>query len=101
MSDPISFYQHQVVKYSEQLQLTKNRLYTSSLVRLFVFILAAIVIYFFFDNSKVIIATILVTIVIFLYLVSRHTDLQDRQKLESALTAINETEIEVLNRNFH
>lgn len=101
MHDPLLFYQEQLAKYNERLQSVKEQLLRSSLLRLAVFGLAAVALYLTYGSIKISIAIVLVTITVFLYLVSRHTDLQNRQKLFRALAAINKTEIEVLARNFH
>ncbi|HET8737551.1 MAG TPA: DNA mismatch repair protein MutS [Pricia sp.] len=101
MQDLVSFYQNQIQKYTDDLAQIKKRLFASSMVRLAVFCLAGIGIYLAFGNIKWVLAILLVAIALFLYLVSRHQDLQyERDRLRTLIT-INETEIKVLKRDFH
>jgi DNA mismatch repair ATPase MutS len=101
MQDCFLFYTEQIKKHKTALSLVKQRLFASSMIRLVVFVLAATSIYFLFGNTQMISGIVLVTFVLFLFLVSRHTDLQYRRDKLLALIRLNETEIEVLNRSFH
>lgn len=101
MQDLLSFYQDQIQKYARELSKLKKQLFASSMLRLFIFLLAAFGIYFFFGNTKWMLSIILITIVLFLYLVSRHSNLQYKRDRLKTLVDINETEIRVLQRNFH
>ncbi len=101
MTNPTIFYKQQIETHSEELQRLKRKLAFSSSIRLLVFLLACFGVYFFFGNAKAVIAVIVVAIVIFIYLVSKHSGLQYQRDLKKALIAQNETELEVLNRAFH
>jgi len=101
MQDLIAFYQNQIQKYTTELSKKQKQLWASSMLRLTVFVLAVIGLYFLKGNIKFVVAIILVTIILFLYLVSRHTDLQSKRDKLKALIKINETEIKVLQRDFH
>ncbi|MBT0606801.1 MutS-related protein [Aequorivita echinoideorum] len=101
MTSPSEFYKNQITIHTEALQKLKKQLAFSSTLRLLVFLVACAAIYFFFGNVKIIIATILLTVAIFVYLVSKHSSLQQKRDLEKALISQNEIELEVLNRNFH
>ncbi len=101
MQDLASFYQNQIQKYSEELSRIKKLLFASSMIRLAVFCLAGLGIYLVFGNTKWVLAIILGAIVLFLFLVSRHSNLQYKRDRLKALIQINETEIKVLARNFH
>ncbi len=101
MSHPSEFYKLQIEIHSEELQKIKGKLVVSSSLRLAVFLLACLGIYFFFGNAKLIIATIVVAIAVFVYLVSKHSGLQYERDLKTALIAQNETELAVLGRVFN
>jgi len=101
MQNLASFYQNQIKKHSEALSLVKKQLRVSSTIRLLVFIITAVAIYLLFDNTKIVFGIALTGIITFLFLVSRHTDLQYQRDKLLALKEINETEIKVLNRDFH
>lgn len=101
MNKPIDFYKQQIETHSEELQSLKRKLALSSTIRLVVFLLGCFGIYFFFGNAQGIIAVIVVAIVLFIYLVSKHSELQYQRDLRKALIDQNEIELEVLNRAFH
>ncbi len=101
MQNLSSFYQGQIEKYSTRLSQVKKQLFASSMIRLAVFCLAALGIYLVFGTTKWIVAILLFTIILFVFLVSRHTDLQYKRDKIKALIRINETEVEVLDRNFN
>lgn len=100
MQDRSLFYTEQIQKHKTALSLVKQRLFASSMIRLAVFTGAAFGIYVLFGNTQMVWGIVLVTFVLFLFLVSRHTDLQYQRDKLQALLRLNETEIEVLNRNF-
>ncbi len=101
MQDLYSFYKSQIEKHSMQLSLVKKRLFVSSMARLAVFCLAVFGVYMVLGSTKMVLAIVLGAIVIFLFLVSRHTDLQYQRDKLKALLKINGIEIKVLDRNFH
>jgi hypothetical protein len=70
------------------------------LLRFLVFSTAVIGVYFFRSNAQLMLATGIVALVIFLFLLSRHTYLQHRRDKVNALLAINEDEIAILERKF-
>lgn len=95
------FYKNQIDRHQQALDLVKKQLFTSSMVRLAVFCACVFGVYFFFGQTKWVLGILLVTLAFFLFLVSRHTELQYQRDKLKALIKINTTEIEVLNRNFH
>lgn len=101
MSDPSIFYKEQLEVFTQELSTIKRQLTLSSTVRLTVFFMTAAAIYFFWGNTMVIGLSLLVGVVVFLFLISRHTKFQYQRDLLKELLALNETEIEVLARNFH
>ncbi|TQO38255.1 MutS-like protein [Arenibacter algicola] len=101
MDNLIAFYKHRVELHAGVLGQVKRQLAISSTIRLIVFVLAASFTYLFFGDTKLVLGTIIVAIGLFLYLVSKHTDLQYKRDKLLALIKINETEIKVLERNFH
>ncbi|SDD96884.1 MutS domain V [Pricia antarctica] len=101
MQDLTSFYTNEIKKYGAELSRIKKILFASSMIRLAVFCVAGLGIYLVFGNTKWVLAIILLAIVLFLFLVSRHSDLQYKRDRLKALIQINETEIKVLRRDFH
>ncbi|MGS2739190.1 MutS-related protein [Sinomicrobium sp. M5D2P17] len=100
MSSPLSVYQNNISQYKETLNKVKKQLLVSSMFRLAVFLLFVFLMYSFFGNTRLMMGCILAGIAIFLFLVSRHTNLQQRKQKLQELMALNETEIEVLHRRF-
>ena len=100
MPKPFAFYQTEIKELKEALVRVKSQLLTSSMIRLVIFFLAAFGIYMFFENTRIVVGLIIVVIAIFLFLVSRHTDLQYKRDKIKKLIALNEVEIQVLHRKF-
>lgn len=105
MTNPSHFYKSQIETHSETLKKLKRKLAFSSTLRLLVFIAACVAVYFTLENTKnevaAVIAIVLVTIGVFILLVTRHNRLKYERDITHTLIGQNETEIQVLNRNFH
>lgn len=101
MDQLVTFYKNRITIQQEQLRTVKQQLWVSSILRLMIFLISAFAVYFLFGNTKWVVGVVILTIVIFLFLVSKHTDLQYKRDTILALIRINETEIEVLHRKFH
>ena len=101
MQDLFTFYQNRIDAHKDSLYIVKRQLIRSSALRLLVFILICAGIYFFYGNTKLLIAVILGGIALFLFLVTRHGTLKRKKDKFLALVELNETEVKVLNRDFH
>lgn len=101
MQDLASFYQNQIDKHTGTLTEVNLQLGGSSVIRLLVFTLTGLSMYLLFENAKLFLAAALVGIVLFLFLVSRHTNLKYKRDKLTALKKINETEVKLLKRDFH
>ena len=97
MHNPIQFYQAEKLIHETELNLLKKKLATSSSLRLIVFLGIILGIYFFFNNTNIVIGITVVGISIFLYLILKHSELQNKRDFTKALISINKTEIQVLN----
>ncbi len=95
MQDLISYYQNQIEAHSITLSDVRKQLAGSSTLRLAVFITTIFFAYLFFENTKLVLGIAVIGIGIFLFLVSRHTNLQYKRDKLMALKTINETEIQV------
>ncbi len=101
MLNPTTFYKERKDKLSKLLVQVKRQLWVSSMIRLTVFVLAILGIYLFYDNSNYILLIVLIAAILFLFLVSRHSDLNYQKNKLLALISINETELQVLDRKFY
>lgn len=101
MSHPHNFYTSQIEYYKTHLHKAAQKLAFSSLLRLVVFLTTAFLLYYFFGNASAITAVLVLGIGIFVFLVSRHSDLKYERDKFRELIKINETELEVMDRKFH
>lgn len=101
MKSPLSVYQDKIIQYQTALSSIKKKLFASSMLRLAVFLVFAFLVYYFFGNTSLVLLFIFLGIAGFLFLVSRHTDLQQEKEKLKQLIALNETEIKVLQRDFY
>ncbi|WP_442846652.1 MutS-related protein [Leeuwenhoekiella sp. H156] len=101
MQNPKDTYTSLVTDYKAQLTKAQSALFTSSMIRLAVFLVGVIAIYFLWAQTRLVIGIVVAEIVLFLILVSRHNKLQYKRNFLQELIALNETELRVLNRDFH
>lgn len=101
MHDPKSQYQANLTDYNAQLSKIKSKLTTSSMIRLIVFLAACAGVYFAWGNAQWLIAVIILAIVLFIFLVSKHSDLQYKRDFLQEIIQINEVELRVQKRDFH
>lgn len=94
--------------YTKQLQLHKaeaKRLYKQmslfSILRLLVFVLTAVLVYFTFAKWQVALLIAVFGIAIFLFLLSKYTDLKAKRNLHKRLAAINEEELKIASGDFY
>ena len=97
---PLSFYQERLKRYNQDFLKVKNQLYRSSMLRLVVFCLGALGVYLGLGNPQVVWGIVCIVLVLFVFLVSRHSDLQYERDRIKTLQEINSTEIKVLQRQF-
>jgi len=100
MQNPLEFYKSEKQFFEKQLSSIKKKLATYSTIRLIVFLATVFGIYFFFKNTNVVIGIAITGIVLFLYLVVKHTDFQHKRDLTKALIKINKIEINAQNRDY-
>jgi len=100
MQNPLEFYESEKEIFEKELYSLKKKLATSSTIRLLVFLATAFGIYFSIKNTNLVIVITITGIISFLYLINKHTDLQQKRNLTKALININKIEIQVQKRNF-
>lgn len=101
MTQPATFYNKQLDLLKNKRGILKNKLNLSSILRLVTFILIVGCLYFLWGNLMALAPAVLVSIVGFIYLITRHSKLQYQRDLIEAQIAINETELKVLDRDFY
>jgi len=98
---PFAFYTSQIDTFESQLKSIKQKLFASSMLRLGVFVLMCYGVYFYFGDARMVFGVIVAGIVLFLFLISRHSDLSFQKKLLQELIAINKKELKALQRDVH
>ncbi len=101
MQNPADFYTSEIDINTTKLKEIQKNLALSSTLRLLLFLFACFGVYYFFPNAKIVIAIIVATIVLFIYLVTKHSNLQYKRDLTKSLIAQNEIELAVLDRAYH
>jgi len=99
MSQPLQFYSKEKQLFINELAVVHRKLRTSGVIRLLFAGLLIFGIYYFFNTTEVVVPFIVVGIIGFIFLVSKHSNLNRRRSKLTALIRINETEINVLNGN--
>ena len=95
MTDPVQFYEAEKAKHQTNLAALKKKLNISSSIRLILFIAIVVGIYFFWSNLQIAIGIVVLGIIGFLILVSRHSNLQYQRDFAAVLLKINEKEIQI------
>ncbi|MFD1293195.1 DNA mismatch repair protein MutS [Lutibacter holmesii] len=100
MQQPKEFYKEQQALFEQASSKLKSKLAVSSLLRLIVFLGTLFGVYLFFGNIPVVLSIVAVGVLIFVFLLYKHTNLQYSFKLKKALIDINKTELKVLKRDY-
>lgn len=101
MTHPETFYKSQLEILRSELVVLKKKLNLSSILRLVIFFVIIGCFYFLWGNTVVMAPAVLISIVGFVYLITRHSELQYQRDLIQAQIVINETELKVLARDFY
>lgn len=100
MTDSIQFYETEKAKHETNLAALKKKLNISSSIRLILFIAILVGIYFFWSNIQITIGIVVLGIIAFLILVSRHSNLQYQRDFTKELLEINDKEIRIKNGDY-
>ncbi len=95
MNTPKEFYKEQIALHNISLKKVKKQLALSSTIRLFVFLAIVSIVYFGYPNGQIIIGSIVLGIIAFIFLVTRHTDLTYSKNKFEKLIQINQLELDV------
>lgn len=95
--EAFSFYKDRLQKHRQTHRKISTKLVVSGMLRLSVFLIFCAVVYFFFSNLRLLLPIGLSLIGLFIFLVSRHSDLKREKEKLQALIDINEQELKILN----
>ncbi|WP_196890919.1 MutS-related protein [Aureivirga marina] len=96
--NPALFYEEQKQQATTIQQELKKKLIYSSIIRFTVFLLTVFALYYYFGDAKFMIGSLIIGISLFLFLVSKHTDLQRKRNEINSKIAINDLELKILNK---
>ncbi|MBU2900252.1 MutS-related protein [Maribacter dokdonensis] len=100
MNNLQEFYTTKVNGFEKQIEALNKQLFTFSILRLLIFLGTIVAIYFASVDAKYVIGVLCVGIPLFLYLVSKYTNLKHQKSKLEALKEINAVEIQVLKRDY-
>ncbi|WP_108246401.1 MutS-related protein [Muricauda brasiliensis] len=100
MEDLKGFYSSQKEKHQQELQKTRKQLGVLATLRLSVFVILAFGIYWFWGNTLVF-YLLPVGIAVFLFLVTKFSNVKRHKEYLQRLIEINDTELDILTRKFH
>ena len=101
MQNPTEFYSTQIDFYTGEVSRLKRELSNSATLRFLVFIIAVAGVYFFHSTVLEVAIILILWISVFTVLVLRHTKLNYEKEKNEHLLHINQTELAVLNGNYH
>ena len=96
MQQPFPFYKEEINSLNSELINLKRQLRATSILRLLTFLSISLSIYFAITNSNLFFGASFLLIVLFVYLITKHTQLQQQKRLTDAKLTINKTEVDVL-----
>ena len=100
MQNSNTYYQQQLETYKAEVSKLYKQLTILSTARLLAFIGIIVVVYFTFNNWQIALGCGLAGVVLFLFLLSKHTALKSDYALKKALLAINEEELKIGSGDF-
>ncbi len=99
MNIPQQFYKDQIDKHTLALKKVKKKLLISSITRLLVFVAVAASIYVGYPGTQIIVVSLAIGIMAFIFLVNRHSRLTYARNKLQQLIQINQLELDVFEGN--
>jgi len=101
MIDPIKFYNQELEKHTTEVSSHRKRLLLLSALRLLIFAITVIAIYFTFSRWQLALTIGAIGLTIFIYLLSKYTEIKAKRELHRALANINTEELKLASGDFH
>jgi len=101
MQNPSTFYKEQIELNKTESKRIYKQMSLLSVLRLSVFVVIIFGIYLYFDQWQVAAAIGVLGTAIFLFLLSRYTDIKAKRALHKRLVTINEDELKIASGDFH
>ena len=100
MQNHIQFYTSELKSHQTKVKALFKTLSLYSILRLSVFILTSIGVYLTFDQWQIATCITIAGIVVFLFLLSRYTDVKAERERYKRLVKINDKELQIASGNF-
>ncbi|TBM98984.1 DNA mismatch repair protein MutS [Hyunsoonleella flava] len=100
-SNPKAYYKEHLESYELKSKALYKRMTTLSILRVLVFLVVAFGIYFYFNFWQVAVLLAAIGIGLFVYLLSKHSDVKHQKAFYDALIKINQDELAIASGNFH
>ncbi|TYA60073.1 MutS-related protein [Formosa maritima] len=101
MNNPNTFYKNQLEKHQQDLKKFSKKLIGMSSLRLLVFLITVPGIYLTFNMWQVALGIGIIGISLFIFLLSKYTDVKRLRDVSKALVTINEDELKIASGDFH
>jgi ABC-type lipoprotein export system ATPase subunit len=99
--DHSNYYKEHLEKYQAEVKRLGKQMANLSLFRLLVFVLSGFGVYLFFSAWQIVVLIGVVGVTLFLYLLSKYTDIKRQRAFHKELVAINKEEIKIATGDFH
>ncbi|TNJ44220.1 DNA mismatch repair protein MutS [Tamlana fucoidanivorans] len=100
MIHPLNYYEKQLTKHQLQEKTYSKRMIRLSFMRVAFFLLTAYGVYYFFNTWELAVGIAVLGIVVFIYLLSRYTDVKRQKRLHQELVKLNELELKIASGDF-
>ncbi|WP_298556505.1 DNA mismatch repair protein MutS [uncultured Algibacter sp.] len=101
MENPLKYYKTHLKTYQNEVKNLYKQMTGLSSLRLLVFLVTGFGIYFFFGQWQIALSIGILGVVLFIYLLSKHTDVKRQRDFNKALVTINEDEIKIASGDFY
>ncbi|WP_298340029.1 DNA mismatch repair protein MutS [uncultured Algibacter sp.] len=101
MKTPLKYYKKHKKKYQAEAKSLYKQMAGLSTLRVLTFLITVFGVYFFFNTWQIAAPIAVFGIVVFIYLLSKYTDIKRLRAFKKALVVINEEEIEITSGDFH
>ena len=101
MKNPLDYYKLHLETYKTEAKNLYKQMTAFSTFRLLVFLITGFGVYFFFSQWQIAVPIGVLGVVVFIYLLSKYTDIKRQREFNKALVAINNDEIKIASGDFH
>jgi len=96
-----NYYQEHIEEYQAEVKRLGKQMATLSILRLFIFVLSGFGIYVFLTAWQISVLIGIFGTIVFLYLLSKYTDIKRQRAFNKELVAVNKEEIRIATGDFH